>query len=1124
MSKQYPGGLITKTPPTPSGPYETSTAAGIWTLNQVAYWTKQGLWPTPGNIAPDPYFNYVTMLLHGNGSASGTTNVLPFNSDASTNAFNVTINGDTRSDNFNPFQEGYYSNYFDGTGDYLTAAANNAFVFGTGDFTVEAWIFAPSYPTDAFVISNLSTGNTSWSIEVYGGNIRFTGWTTIWLTATQPSLNAWHHVAVSRSGTTLSMYVDGIRVATDTNSTNFSANNTLVVGDYIPAGGANYIGYISNVRLVKGTAVYTGASFTVPTTPLTAISGTSLLTCQSNRFIDNSINAFTITKNGDTAVAPAQPFTLPSSVATYGSGYFDGTGDRLSSPANTALDLSTADFTTECWVYQTSFSITRAIFVYQNGDAQNSNYGYWLYVKTNGAVRFENMSGNSQVGFDSSVAINLNCWNHIAVTRTGTSATTYVNGVGTTGTVSATFNAPSGAILNIGDNFGSSFGSSNPYFGYITNLRIVKGTRVYTSNFTPPTAPLTAISGTSLLTTQYNGAGNNNGFKDSSQNNFTITRNGNTTQGTFSPYGSNWSNYFNGSSTYLSTASNSALAVGTGAFTAEAWIYPNTINNYAQVIGQNVSSNSYWMFVLQSNGAIRQQNYFNIQITSSAGAIVVGQWQHVVLVRDASSNIAIFVNGTRVASGTDSTNWSTNSVNNIGADIPDAGYFNGYISNVRVVKGTAVYDPTASTLTVPTTPLTAITNTSLLTAQSNRFIDNSASALVITPNGSPSVQRFSPFAPTSVYSTSTIGGSGYFDGSGDYLKTPTSGQFAPTGNFTVSFWYYPTTLNTYNTVIGNYTSTASTDWFIEFTSNGSVNVYTNGGTVRITGGAGTIKAGQWSFVTLSRSGTTITFKVNGTSIGTYTQSGTFGSASKTIFIGQYFNGSEYITGYLSDVRLIDGSEVTTIPTSPLTAVSGTNLLLNFTNAAIYDNSMMNDLETVGNAMVSTSVEKYGAGSMYFDGSSDGLIYRASPLMAFGTGNFTIEFWVYPNANQSNFTKYFTTGNSSGNLVIGQQSTANQICIDNNASVILSSSSNLSNTTWTHVAVVRSGTTLTIYFNGTSVGSTSNSTNWGAGTGSVGCNNAGAQSFNGYIDDLRVTKGVARYTANFTPPTSQFQDQ
>ena len=65
MSEQYPGGWMTKSPPTPSGPYQDGAAPGVWTLDQVAYWQKQGLWPIAGNAAP--------IGLFGGGSASGNT-------------------------------------------------------------------------------------------------------------------------------------------------------------------------------------------------------------------------------------------------------------------------------------------------------------------------------------------------------------------------------------------------------------------------------------------------------------------------------------------------------------------------------------------------------------------------------------------------------------------------------------------------------------------------------------------------------------------------------------------------------------------------------------------------------------------------------------------------------------------------------------------------------------------------------------------------------------------------------------------------------------------------------------------------------------------------------------------
>ena len=95
----------------------------------------------------DPQFNYVTMLLHGDGSASGNTTVTPFNADASTNNFNVAINGDARSNNFTPYQgNGYYGNNFPSTGSYLSVPYSSDFNL-TGDFTVEFWMNPSNLPT-----------------------------------------------------------------------------------------------------------------------------------------------------------------------------------------------------------------------------------------------------------------------------------------------------------------------------------------------------------------------------------------------------------------------------------------------------------------------------------------------------------------------------------------------------------------------------------------------------------------------------------------------------------------------------------------------------------------------------------------------------------------------------------------------------------------------------------------------------------------------------------------------------------------------------------------------------------------------------------------------------------------
>ena len=138
------------------------------------------------------------------------------------------------------------------------------------------------------------------------------------------------------------MYVDGVSRGTGTDTTNYtSTSGTWYVGQNDVANSNYLIGYLSNLRIVKGTAVYTTA-FTPPTAPLTAISNTSLLTCQSDRFRDNSGNSVGLGIGGNTKVTPFSPFpstTAYDSAVNSGSGYFDGSGDYLTAPANPAFSM-----------------------------------------------------------------------------------------------------------------------------------------------------------------------------------------------------------------------------------------------------------------------------------------------------------------------------------------------------------------------------------------------------------------------------------------------------------------------------------------------------------------------------------------------------------------------------------------------------------------------------------------------------------------------------------------------------------------------------------------------------------------------------------------------------------------
>jgi hypothetical protein len=614
-----------------------------------------------------------------------------------------------------------------------------------------------------------------------------------------------------------------------------------------------------------------------------------------------------------------------------------------------------------------------------------------------------------------------------------------------------------------------------------------------------------------------NGAQNNT-FLDSSTNAFSITRNGNTTQGSFSPYGSNWSNAFDGTSDYIETPSSSAFAFGTGAYTIEGWIFINVMPSSGNIYQVFNFTDDKENLSINSSGTL---NYYNGTTgTSSTATVSVGTWTHIAYTR-SSTTIKAYINNTEVISASSSGNYTSNRVFVIGARAAatkGANCLNGYLSNVRVLKGTAL------TTFDLTTNLTAITNTVLLTCQSNRFVDNSSSPLTLTTSGNTSVQRFNPFGASTAYSTSVIGGSGYFDGSGDYLTVADNAALdVDAGSFTMEAWVYFSDVTPVNPILAkNFGSAGGWMMWVQSTTLRLRMYDASAGQVTATSSA-SLTSNSWNHVAATRSSNTLTVYVNGVSSGTATFTGTSTNAA-VLEIGGYGAATAVSTGYISDARLVKGSVVYTgnftPPTAPLTAITNTSLLTNFTNGAIFDNAMMNDLETVGNAQISTSVVKYGTGSMYFDGTGDNLNTPTSPNLAFGTGDFTIECWVYANDVTSLAGIYDGRGGSATPTIVIQSGTFKYYT---NGGFQITSSS-ISTSTWYHLAVSRSGTSTKLFVNGVQGGSTyTDSTNYVSTTPSfIGALFDGS-SLNGYIDDLRITKGYARYTATFTPPTAALPD-
>ena len=184
---------------------------------------------------------------------------------------------------------------------------------------------------------------------------------------------------------------------------------------------------------------------------------------------------------------------------------------------------------------------------------------------------------------------------------------------------------------------------------------------------------------------------------------------------------------------------------------------------------------------------------------------------------------------------------------------------------------------------------------------------------------------------------------------------------------------------------------------------------------------------------------------------------------------------------------------------------------------------------VGNAQISTAQSKFGGSSLLLNNNfTDVFTVPTNAAFAFGTGDFTVEAWIFQ-LGQRQYSTLLEIGNHlyTDSIVFLTGTSGFQVY----SGGFYGAGNYLSLNTWQHIAYCRSGPTLTMYVNGAAASAVSfpnNLTNVstisiGFPKGYIPSGDSSGYPFNGYIDDLRITKGVARYTANFTPPTLAFPD-
>ena len=617
---------------------------------------------------------------------------------------------------------------------------------------------------------------------------------------------------------------------------------------------------------------------------------------------------------------------------------------------------------------------------------------------------------------------------------------------------------------------------------------------------------------------------------DASGNALAITNNGTVTQSaSYFKYGS-YSASFNGTSQYLSATSTTALYF-TGDFTMECWVYPTAVgqSNQSTLIG-TTTTNGATLNITASAYTPVFGKYGTGAVLTGSTALTANSWNHVAYVRQGSVG-TIFVNGTACGTTAD-TNTYTCSTIVAGGTGGASAYLTGYLQNIRVTRGIARYQ---ANFTIPSTSFPSTVDITAdpvwnKTVFQTGFEGNLTTSVDTSGNGvqftNTSVAQNSSIVKTGTYS-------GYFNGSA-YLTSTSALTFS--GDFTVEGWLYPTVMSGSNYNYFNLgTSSTATGFNLYFNttgSNGYPCIYTNGA-ASITGTSG-VTINNWNHLAFVRSGGIITIYLNGSNVGSASNTNTF--TGSTFYIGRPDSGT-YITGYIDQFRISDfarynsnftpsASLTTALPTTYdpywqdttflYTANSGNTGTDNSGNAIVPTLTVMTTAATVGLTNYPYDFVFAGAGSY---------ISKASTQTAFQfSGDFTVEMWVYWSGAVGNaviFENMISESNSTGFQYAINQASGYPYIYCSGGVAWSGSSTGVTANTWQHHAVCRQGGIIRVFVNGAQNGANyTNANNFSDGYLYIGVNQPLNNSFIGKMAGIRVTK-AARYTANFTPAITPY---
>ncbi|KPA18765.1 secreted protein, partial [Candidatus Magnetomorum sp. HK-1] len=1096
--------------------------------------------------------------------------------DSSYYSHTVTCYGAISSDTQFKFEK---SAYFDGN-DYIQVSYDESLNFQEENFTIDFWL----YPLSSYIHFTIGLGymwdnppcsdnQLDWGIAAHEsgsenfGLIYCNPERTNQLITVPISINQWQHMAYVRNGTSLLYYIDGVLVGEKTLPPDFSFPDhgfDLYIG-YLRGNNCTtdyyYTGYLDELRISKGVAVWT-ENFTVPSTPYSSSQSPVISSIADQLLVENTTSSpisFTVTDineqvltityissdetlisstgitfSGDQVASSGSTYTVAATsvettvtptitpetnqsgtvfititvtdpdgmtasssfkititqydeytvlmlhaednfidsssyshiVNNYGVLFSDGQdgfgrafylngSSYINSSDSNDWDFGIDPFTIDFWVYNTPLSawndwITRG----------NQNYMGWnIAIKSDGRIQI--LIGNTSnwllnLGADN--VITHNSWQHVAIVREGTGTNEiklYVNGEQVAvGTYSGSYGDTDRPIL-IGD---WEYYSGEIAQGYIDEIRISKGIARWVENFTPPEGSDVPVDNVVLLMHM-----DDENLSDSSHHNHVANKLGGISiSDTKSKFGGH-SLYFDGTNDYVTIPYHEGFALSSEEFTIDFWFYFLETGYLAISLGNKWCPESEglngldWAFNIRAgypdeNFGIcysKPVGYESKRITAN---IEINSWHHAAIVRHGDI-LLYFIDGNQIGSISLEANFEFPDNNHalyigqqiVGTNCVSTVYFNYYIDELRISKGTAYW-------TENFTP--------------------SAGPYIISPQEAPAMSQISD---------ATI-----FDNS-----------------------------------VSNAISFTVTD-----TNEQSLTITYQSSDESIIASDGITFSGE----EVSYTGNT--YIVNATSVET--------TVTLTVTPETTQSGTVFIT-----ITVTDPDGMTSATSFSLTVVFGNHylsLLMHMDDADLSDSSLYNhETNQYGGVSYSDIQSKFGGKSAYLDGVVNYISIPYHESLTFGSEDFTIDLWFY----FINTNKYIsfglgdqycsTTYGLDWGLTIksGTYSDSFGIIFSNPSFTSKRIAATIPVASWHHAAFVRSGNTLMYFLDGVKLGTSALETNFefpdnnyplyiGKFFGGSTCETTIYSQ--GYIDELKISKGIAYWTENFTPPAAQYIPQ